>query len=219
MKKILILICLLILCSLTLLAQTVAGPRAAQTTENSASQAPPQEDTKVALKKIYSNLGKAGDLYYANAHSWLLSGPTAARGAAFIAMPFTPKSDSTVEQVQVAVLYSSGANNQVNLSIYGDTGGAPGTLLAGPVTVANLATAGTCCTLAVANFTPVTVTAGTQYWVVADTPLTGTGSDFSGVWNHVAKAMPFAVNRGTGIGWKPDNADNLPAGKVLGTIP
>lgn len=214
-KKTLLFVCLLILGCLTLLAQTVAGPRAVQTTEKSAIRVPSQEDA-MALKKIYSNLGSKTDRYWFNAYSWSLTGANAASGPHFIAMPFTPKSNSTVEQVQVAVLYKSGAN-QVNVSIYGDAGGVPGTLLAGPVTVTNLAAAGTCCTLTVANFTPVAVTALTQYWVVADTPLSGTGSDFAGVWNHVAKDMPVSFNRGNG--WHPDSADGLPAGEVLGTIP
>jgi hypothetical protein len=119
--------------------------------------------------------------------------------------------------VQVAVHYSSGAN-QVNLSIYGDSSGVPGTLLAGPVTVTNLPTHGTCCALAVANFSSVGVTGGTQYWVVADTPLTGTGSDFAGGWSEVVRpSIPSAYNRGKG--WSPTNSDTLVAGEVLGTIP
>jgi len=69
----------------------------------------------------------------------------------------------------------------------------------------------------VANFAPVAVTAGSQYWVVADTPLTGTGSDFLGVWEYVPKIIPMAV--GDPYGWLASSADDLPAGEVLGTIP
>ncbi len=105
----------------------------------------------------------------------------------------------------------------MNLSIYGDTNGAPGTLLTGQVTITNLSSAGTCCHLAVANFSPLAVTAGTRYWVVADTPLTGTGSDFSGIWNIVVKTIPMGTDGGGG--WQPTNADVLAAGEVLGTIP
>ena len=214
MKKILFL-CLLMLGCLTLFAQTAAGPRAVPTTEKSAVRVSPQENA-AALKKIYSNLGTKTDPYWVSAYSWELLGANTTSGPHFMALPFTPKSNSTVEQVQVAVFYKSG-DNQVNLSIYADAGGLPGTLLAGPVTVTNLAAAGTCCGLTVASFTALAVTAGTQYWVVADTPLSGTGSDFVGVWNHVPKDLPISFNRGNG--WKPDTADNLPAGEVLGTIP
>ncbi|HKN16624.1 MAG TPA: choice-of-anchor R domain-containing protein [Candidatus Sulfotelmatobacter sp.] len=224
MKKILLFVCLLALCSLTVLAQTGANSRALPATEKLAIQVPqidvpqievPPQGDAVALKKIYSNLGPKADPYWVNAHSWLVAGPNAATSAAFAGMPFTPKSNFLLSQVQVAVFYTSG-DNQVDLSIYTDAGGIPGTLLAGPVTVTNLAVAGTCCTLTVANFTPVAVTAGTQYWVVADTPLTGVGSDFRGVWNHVAKDIPVSFNRGSG--WFADTADNLPAGEVLGTV-
>ena len=112
--------------------------------------------------------------------------------------------------------YISGAN-QVNLGIYGDASGTPGTLLAGPVTVTNLPDNGTCCGLAVANFSPVAVTGETRYWLVANTPLTGTGSDFFGVWHSVVKPIiPMALSYN---GWSGFNADSLPAGAVLGTIP
>lgn len=211
MKKILLFVCLLALCSLTVFAQSGESSRA---TEKLAIEVPPQGDA-VALKKIYSNLGPKTDPYWVNAYSWIVAGPNAATGAVFVAMPFTPKANFLLSQVQVAVLYTSG-DNQVDLNIYTDAGGVPGSLLAGPVTVTNLAVAGTCCTLAVANFTPVAVTAGTQYWVIADTPLTGVGSDFHGVWNHVAKDIPMSFNRGSG--WAKDTADNLPAGEVLGTV-
>ena len=113
--------------------------------------------------------------------------------------------------------YGLGAN-QVNLSIYGDAGGIPGSLLAGPTTVANLPDAGPCCTLAIANFTPLPVTGGTRYWVVANAPLTGQGSDFVGVWDWDYKIMLFGGTNGVN-GWFGENADTLPAGEVLGTIP
>jgi len=105
----------------------------------------------------------------------------------------------------------------VNLSIYNDASGAPGTLLAGPVTVTNLPSFGTCCTLAIAYFSPVAVTGGTQYWVVADAPASGTGSNFAGIWDYAARVFPVAFDEGAG--WVASSADALPAGEVLGTIP
>ena len=129
-------------------------------------------------------------------------------------------SNSHVLQVQVAIQYFGSGANQVNLSIYADSGGVPGTLLAGPVTVTNLPSAGTCCLLAVATFSPLAITGGTQYWVVADTPLSGTGSDFSGGWAAVIKPdLPMATNCGSCSGWFSFNANGLAAGAVVGTIP
>jgi hypothetical protein len=118
----------------------------------------------------------------------------------------------------VAVEYDGYGANQINLSIYNDAAGAPGTLLAGPVTVANLPDAGTCCALTVASFTPVATAAGTRYWVVANTPATGTGSDFVGQWDVVTKVILFGGSNGVD-GWSGINTDLLPAGEVLGTIP
>jgi hypothetical protein len=111
----------------------------------------------------------------------------------------------------------SGAN-QVNISVFGDSGGVPGTPLAGPVTVTNLPDFGACCTLAIANFTPLAVTGGTQYWVVASAPVSGQGSDFVGVWNWVFKEIIFGGTNGVN-GWYAINVDSLPAGRVLGTVP
>lgn len=218
MKSTLLLVCLSTLCNMSLSAQTGKGPRPAHTTEKSVIHVPAQK-APAALKKIYSNLKTATDLYN-DTNGWTLSGPKAGDFfTEFDAMPFTPKVNSTVTQAQVAVQYQGGGANQVNLSIYGDSGGAPGTLLAGPVTVTNLPTFGTCCLLTVANFSPVSVIAGTQYWVVADTPATGTGSDFEGVWDWVAKPIyPEAEDRGSGwievVGSPAESA-----GEVLGTIP
>jgi hypothetical protein len=216
-KKIVLNVCLLTLCNPTLFAQTGSGLRAMHTAEKSAVRVPPPE-TPETLQKIYTNMGSSKTDLYNDTYAWTVSGPNSDVGLPFsIALPFTPKSDSHVSQVQVAVQYFSGTN-QVNLSIYGDASGTPGTLLAGPVTVKNLADAGTCCALAVANFTSLAVAAGTRYWVVADSPLTGTGSDFDGSWDWVAKPI-ILVAGNHGDGWSGFNGDALPAGEVLGTIP
>ncbi len=218
MKKTLLFVCLSILGSVTVFAQTVAGPQVVHT-ERSAIHVPPQEDAAVALKKIYSNLGPKADPYN-DTNGWLIDGPNSSVALAsglpeFIAMAFTPKYNSTVEQVQVAVQYIGSGADQINLSIYADSGGDyPGTLLAGPVTVTNLPVG----TLTLASFSPVAVTAGTKYWVVADTPLTGTGSDFTGTWHFAAKNMGVWGNN-DGSGWFLTPVDGLPAGEVLGTIP
>ncbi len=207
-------LCFLSLCNLTLFAQT--GRLSVHTTEKSAVHVPPQEPPK-GLKKIYSNLGPKTNLYD-DANFWVVSGPNS--GAThFFALPFTPKSNATVEQVGAALQYDGKGANQVNLSIYSDNGGVPGTLLTGPTTVTNLPAAGTCCALAVANFSPLSVTAGSKYWVVADTPLSGTGSDFRGAWAWLAKPI-YLQGENDGTGWYGyDTSPAEAATEVLGTIP
>jgi hypothetical protein len=119
--------------------------------------------------------------------------------------------------VRVALQYGGSGANQINLNLYEDSGGVPGTLLAGPVTVADLPDYGTCCTLAIANFSSVAVSGGAQYWVVADTPLTGTGSDSFALWDFVITTIPVAATNGSV--WELIDGDLRPAGEVLGTIP
>ncbi|MFZ0480341.1 MAG: choice-of-anchor R domain-containing protein [Terriglobales bacterium] len=213
----------LLLCNLTLFAQTGQSPRILHAKEKSAIHVPPLE-IEAGLKTIYSNLGAKTDLYNSSQELGLM-GPNVPKDGGhdqFDGMAFTPKTNSHVSQVRVAIQYGGSGANQVSLSIYGDSDGIPGTLLAGPVTVTNLPDNFTCCTLAVATFTPVALTGGTQYWVVANTPLTGTGSDFFGGWNTVAKPdlrMAYMSGEVGEESWFAQNADLLAAGEVLGTIP
>ena len=172
-----------------------------------------------ALQKIFSNLGPATSAY--SNGGWNLDGPTSLAGSSqFMAMPFKPKANAHVSQIRAAVQYSGSGANQVNLSLYSDVSGAPGVLLAGPVTVKNLPTFFTCCELATANIPSTAVTAGTQYWVVADTPSTGTGSDFYGVWAFVSPSKSLVGADLGGGGWFSFGAAiQEPAGAVYGTIP
>lgn len=223
MKKLMLFVCLLALCNLSLFAQTEKRPRVIHTKEKSAIHLPPQAVPE-GLKTIYTNLVglKAG--VYNNSVGSIIEGPNAVGSGGtytFLAMPFTPKADSHVTRVQVAVqhLGSAYGASQVNLSIY--SGDDPQSLVAGPVTVTNLSEAGTCCTLAVADFSPVAVSAGYEYWVVASTPLTGTGSDSVDVWDAARPLLLYAHEQGGEGGgeWSWDDGDLLPAGGVLGTIP
>lgn len=218
MRKILMFVFVLIVCNLTLFAQTGQSPRIVHTKEKSEIHVPPQE-APAGLRKIYSNLGKSRPNLYLDNYGWGVTGPNSIQGyAEFVGMPFTPKSDSHVSQVQVAVQWNGTGANQVNLSIYWDLNGVPGMLLAGPVTVTNLPDFGTCCTLAVANFSPLAISGGVRYWVVADTPASGTGSDFMGSWDFVVqgKIPPMAYG---GSPWYLFPTLEEPAGEVLGSIP
>jgi hypothetical protein len=216
-KRTLLFVCLLVFCNLTLLGQTGRSPRIVHTKEKSAIHVPPQE-APLGLKKIFSNLGSSKIDLYNDLWSFGLAGPNAYGTHDFVGMRFTPKSDSHVVRVEVALNYFKG-DNQINLSIYGDSSGVPGILLAGPVTVTNLPTGGTCCALTIADFSPVAVTGGTPYWVVADTALSGTGSDFWGGWSFVVQGKtPFLATSTIG-GWLQIPGLALPAGEVLGTIP
>jgi hypothetical protein len=214
-----IIVCMLMVAALPTVAQTTKSQRAVHTQEKFANHVAPQAIPE-GLKVIYSNLGTKTDLYNAT-DGWEVDGFNSFGGTtdAFgVALPFTPRSDSHLSEVRVAVQYDGSGANQVNLSIYSDSNGIPGTVLAGPVTVKNLPDTGTCCTLTSASFTPLAVTGGTEYWVVADTPVSGDGSDFVGVWDWVSRKLIFGGTNGN-TGWVASNAITLPAGEVLGTLP
>jgi hypothetical protein len=216
-KKSLWYVCMFVLCSTMLLAQHRQGPRAVSTTESSAIRVPPQE-APASLRKIFSNLGKPGTDLYLPHRGWLVMGPNSVdQPQEFIGMRFIPKFDSHVSQVRAALQYFGSGANRVRLSLYADSSGTPGTLLAGPVTITDLPIFGTCCTLASADFAPVAVTAGTPYWVVADTPLNGNGSDSTDTWNFVVPEIPQAFTRGDG--WFLQDENQSAAGDVRGTIP
>jgi hypothetical protein len=221
-KTALSLVCLLTICNLTLNGQTVKTPRSAHVPETSAIHVA-GEQPDVTLKKIFTNLGSSSTDLFDDEYGWYVAGPDVKKGYSqqFVGLPFTPKSNSHVSQVQLAVEYFSSGTNQVNVSIYGDSGGHPGSLLAGPVTVKNLPKTGTCCALTVANFTPVAVTGGSQYWVVAETPASGTGSNFLGLWDFIVQGKtPTTAFEFTDSGpWGAEPSLGEPAGEVLGTIP
>src|ERR1035441_9703457 len=203
------------LCSASLFAQK---PKTVEYGGSPSFEAP-AEEVPAALTKIFSNLGPATSAYSSNA--WSLNGPlSAAGGSQFIAMPFTPKANAHVSQLRAALQYNGSGANQARLSLYSDVSGAPGVLLAGPVTVKNLPTFFTCCKLGIVNITSTAVVAGTQYWVVADTTSTGTGSDFYGVWAFVAPSKLLVGADVGGGGWFSFQASiQEPAGAVYGTIP
>ncbi len=107
MKKILLFVCLLALCNLTLFAQNLAS-RMVHTTEKSAVHVSPEE-AQAGLKIIFGNLGKKGDLYD-DTSGFAIIGPAVNGTPTFYALPFTPKVSGHASQVQVAVQYVSGDN-------------------------------------------------------------------------------------------------------------
>ncbi|MFZ0320921.1 MAG: choice-of-anchor R domain-containing protein [Candidatus Sulfotelmatobacter sp.] len=218
MKKFLPLLCLLAVCNLKLPAQSSRAPKLVHVTRMPSAQVP-ADDPPAGLVGLFNNLGSGTDLFN-DAYGWEITGPNwgGVGPGQFFALPFTPKSNSHVSQVRVAIEWGENGANQINLSIYADSNGSPGSLLAGPVTVTNLPYYFTCCKLTTANFTPLALSAGTQYWIVANTPASGTGSDFYGLWDVVPQVVPEA-DTSDGSTWIPRNANTQAAAQVLGTIP
>jgi len=168
---------------------------------------------------IFTNLGPSASDEYDDTFGYCVTGANQSDCGAseqWIAMPFTPKQASHATSLQVAIQYYAGTN-ALQLSLYNDVGGAPGTSLK-TVEARNAPTAGTCCTLVNANLgTPgVALTAATQYWVVA-TSDDSRAPTFSGYW---ATANAFLAYNPAQAGW---NVFNDPEGQeafaVKGTVP
>lgn len=197
----------------TLLAQN-AKPRTAHI-NNPSRIVTPTEQSAAPLKNIFTNLGPTPTNNYNDTTGYYVLGPanSVALSEQWIGLPFTPKSNSHVSQLQVAVGWVSGTK-KINVGLYDDAGGAVGNLLA---TAASnrIPTFGTCCTLVSVNITSTAVTAGAQYWIVVTSDDTS-APDFTGVWQSSNNA-----NAGANValgGWFTFS-NNWPAGAAKGTVP
>jgi hypothetical protein len=117
---------------------------------------------------------------------------------------FTPTADATVTRIEIGVGYSTGTN-RINIGIYNDSNGLPGTALVSQ-DVTNLPTFGSCCaTVNLKYGRGIQVTAGTQYWVVLSTD--STDMDFLGGWNDNTPDQVTRVNQAEnfGSGWISDD--------------
>jgi hypothetical protein len=170
------------------------------------------------LNIIYSNLGSPTNTY-SDLDGWLVAGPSSELGASqFIALPFTPFKDATVTQINVAVGYDGSGANQFILSLNSDNNGTPGNVIA-QTTIKNAPTFGDCCKLSKWTLSKgEAVTAGTQYWVVASTPTSGTGDDFYGAWAFSVKDT-FDYYTSSSGAWNNNlSFTGIPAGGVFGTV-
>ena len=203
--------------AIALASASLPAQKSIQRKGNEIPSVEPALDPPATLTVIFSNLGKSNTEAY-DEPGYGVNGPKAPGTSftTFLAIPFKPRQNAHVEQVQAAVQYVSGTN-EITLSLYSDNSGKPGALLAGPVTVNNLPVYFHCCALAVANFpASVAVTAGAQYWIAAETPA---ASDFAGIWSFVpSKLQVSSWTRGDG--WQSTKATiEEPAGAAYGTVP
>jgi hypothetical protein len=165
---------------------------------------------KKAPPAIFSNLGV---LYpngeYFCCYGSTISGPTSALGITqYVAVAFTPTTSTSVTEVDAGVGYIEGTN-EIDLVLYADDNGVPGTVLKS-WKATGLPTFGGCCAVATGTDKKgVPVTAGTQYWVgvVADKDAT----DVFAAWNFNSTDMIDAVTTAyyNGTSWTAYGA--LPA--------
>lgn len=120
-----------------------------------------------------------------------------------------------MKEIEVAVSYTQGTNS-VNIGLYSDSNGVPGTALLAE-DVSNLPAFGSCCaTMVVKDKSGIPVTAGTQYWVVLSTD--DTNSDLVGDWNANTTDQVHSINlaANSGSGWTSQTAYPAYGFAVLG---
>jgi hypothetical protein len=159
----------------------------------------PNVRNDAGLKTIYSNLGSKTDTYD-DSGGWIVSGPASGDGQEWVAMPFTPKANATVTQIQIAVQHNPARGNAegFNLVLAADSAGLPGKSLHSwdRKTVPQF---GTCCQLDTVKYAKgIKVKKGKQYWVVAqtDSKSTDTWDAWDFTWNESTGNQ--ALNKGSG---------------------
>jgi len=202
----------------TLVAQNFASHQPIGVHVNPSPMRTPAQHNPAGVKTLYSNLGPSTDAYY-DADGWLVTGPLSILGESqWIGLPFTVSVNATVDALEAAVGYDGSGANGFLLGLYSDNGGTVGTLLSSGG-VKNAPSFGSCCALSVAKLNPpVSITAGTQYWIVAYTPSSGGGDDFYGAWAFAnADHFDYSIDND---GWTDSlSFTGIPAGAVLGTVP
>lgn len=209
-KSITVLLIAMLALTGALMAQST-GPRTAHMTTPSKNITPAE---KPGLATIFSDLGPTSTDEYNDTYGYYVLGPdnSVGDGEQYVAIPFTPKANATVEVLQVAIGYISG-NNAVIVGLYSDSFGEVGTLLASRE-YRNVPAFGTCCQLVTVGITPTAVTAGTQYWIGVSTDDTH-APNFTGVFES-SNAANTAYNPAQ-EGWFTFS-NGLPAAGAFGTI-
>ncbi|HEY5048523.1 MAG TPA: choice-of-anchor R domain-containing protein [Rhizomicrobium sp.] len=151
-------------------------------------------------KVIFSNIGfdYPNGLYFC-CYGGTVSGPSSQLGSeSWEAAAFTPTATGKVTELEIGVGYVSGTNS-VNVGLYSDASGVPGTALAS-ADVTGLGTFGSCCMTAILK-KRVAVTAGTQYWVVLSTDSTNTNVWAAWNFNSTDQIDPVTEAYNSGTGW------------------
>jgi hypothetical protein len=177
--------------------------------------ATPTRDSGTATVKIFSNLGPTPTNNYAIGGYYVTGLTQTTTNEQWVAIPFTPKQNSTVTQLQAAVGYISGVK-LVNIGLYADSGTNTVGAQLQQVSSNHIPAFGTCCQLVTVNIPATAITANTQYWVVATSDDIN-APDFVGAWNgsNLYPNIGADVSQG---GWFTFGS-NVPAVAVKGTIP
>jgi len=212
MKKLFVCMFTLTLACSTMLFAAEA-PRVAHATNVIVGHQRTEPDTSVTL---CNTLGPKTNEYILS--GYYVAGPASSLGTSqFIASPCTPKATHTLTTVKAGWQWAGSGANEIQVCLYSDSGSnTPGTQIGNCVTKTNLPNFGTTNTLVTANFKSqnLSLTGGTQYWIVAQTPGSGTGDDALDVW--CGTVAPYTGSNVGSSGWYSFEADYTPSMRVSG---
>jgi len=130
---------------------------------------------------------------------YAISGKLSIQGQYFaLAEGFVASANAKANEVQVAVSWTHGTN-AVNVGLYNDAGGLPGTVLA-QQQATGLPSFGSCCDSVTVTFKhKVALEAGAQYWIV----VTPGADDTAAAWNMDVsdQVHPALLAQDGGSGW------------------
>lgn len=130
-------------------------------------------------------------------------------------MPFTPSGEFLLNQIDIAVETFPESTLPVIVTLDANSAGTPGSALM-TWTVTALPPSGTCCSAAMLEASsPLFLSAGTQYWVVASPESPQTFAEWN--WNSIGVTGPQALQEGPGLSWIVSNFDPPGAFAVSGT--
>lgn len=149
---------------------TSADGRQAIATKAPSVITPRDVNSDAALKTIAGNLSDYPFGTFFCCYGNTIAGISSALGfEVWLAIPFTPAADATVNKLETSVGYIESADTKFDLSLYTDASGVPGKSIKTFLATAGT-TFGSCCTLVTAHDAAgIPVKAGTQYWVVVST--------------------------------------------------
>ena len=170
---------------------------------------------------LYGNLG-TGSTVYNCCSGWTISG-TGSIGTSFIAAnEFSPTSSGSVGEIDVGVGYVEGTNS-FYVALYTNNSGIPGSKLGEWDNLSSSTNFGSCCGLVdITGISGVSLTAGTNYWMVIG-PTSTTATTWE-AWNFSNSATgndDYSTNGGQS--WVQQGSQSQGAFQILsgtgGTTP
>jgi hypothetical protein len=142
---------------------------------------------------IFSNFNPDPSILYDGGTGWTIAGPSSGAGEAYsVAMAFTSSGTYALTQIDVAIGLIIGTSS-VDLALYSDSGGAPGSQL-GSWTITSLTDFGSCCSIeSIFPGTSITLDAGAQYWLWASA---GSDTFAAWSWNNIGQTGPMWSDSG-----------------------